>query len=85
MSGRPETGSAGSSSAELLAEHIETMFNEAGHSLTEDQTVEVYALTLTVVRGMLEGALAEGIVNEGQREELDAMLRGLLGLPRTVG
>ncbi|MDX2947913.1 hypothetical protein [Streptomyces caniscabiei] len=85
MSEGPETGSGGSSSPELLAEHIETMFNELGHSLTEDETAEVYALTLTIVRGMLEGAVEEGVVDAGQRGELDALLRGLLDVPRTVG
>ncbi len=85
MNEGPEPGPGGSSSPELLAEHIEEMFNELGHSLTEDETAEVYALTLTIVRGMLEGAVEEGVVDAGQRGELDAMLRGLLDVPRAVG
>lgn len=85
MSERPEPGSAGSSSLRLLAEHIETTFNEAGHSLTDDATAEAFALTLTVVRGMLEGTVEQGIVDEGQRGELDAMLGGLLRVPGTLG
>ena len=85
MSETPETGSPESSSRELLAEHIETMFNELGHSLTEESTAETFTLTLTIVRGMLEGAVAEGIVDEGQRAELDAMLGGLFGVPGMVG
>ena len=85
MSEGPETGSAESSSRQFLAEHIETMFNEAGHSLTDEPTAETFTLTLTIVRGMLEGAVAKGIVDEGQREELDVMLGGLLAVPRTIG
>ena len=80
-----ETSSGASSSLELLAEHIETMFNEAGHSLTDDPTAEVFTLTLTIARGLLEGAVAKGIVDEGQRGELDAMLGGLIGVPGTLG
>ena len=79
----PATGSEGSS-LELLAEHIETMFNEAGHSLTDEPTAEVYTLALTIVTGMLQGAQTEGIVTERQRRELEAMLKGLMEVPGRV-
>ena len=85
MTQGPEAGAGGSSSSELLAEHVETMFNEMGRSLTDDDTVEVYTLTLTIVQGLFEGAQVKGIVDDDQRSELDAMLRGLLGVPRLVG
>ncbi|MBP5918711.1 hypothetical protein F3K34_43795 [Streptomyces sp. LBUM 1486] len=85
MSDGPATGSGGSSSPELLAEHVETLFLELGHSLSDEPTAEVYTLTLTIVLGMLDGAQAEGIVTEGQRTELGVMLKGLMGVPRTVG
>ncbi|WP_328545419.1 hypothetical protein [Streptomyces europaeiscabiei] len=84
MTEGPDAGAGGKSSSERLAEHVETMFNEAGHSLTDEDTAAVFTLTLTIVRGMFEGAQVKGIVDEGQRAELDAMLRGLLGLPRLV-
>ena len=85
MSEGPTARSEGSGSLEALAEHVETMFIEAGHSLTDEETAEVFTLTLTIVTGMLQGAQAEGIVTDSQRVELQAMVNGLMGVPRRVG
>jgi hypothetical protein len=85
MSEGPESGSADSSSLELLAEHVETMFIEQGHSLTDEDTAEVFTLTLTIVCGMLQGAQTEGIVTDSQRVELEAIVNGLMGVPGRVG
>ena len=85
MSEGPEAGSGDSSSLALLAEHVETKFIEQGHSLSDEPTAEVYTTTLTIVCEMLQGAQTEGIVTDSQRVELEAMLKGLMEVPRRVG
>ncbi len=85
MSEGPEAGSGDSSSLALLAEHVETVFIEQGHSLSDEPTAEVYTTTLTIVCEMLQGAQTEGIVTDSQRVELEAMLKGLMEVPRRVG
>jgi uncharacterized membrane protein YebE (DUF533 family) len=79
-----KTGKADSGSLRRLAEHVETTFNEAELSLTDDHTVAAFSVTLTLVRGMLEGAQAQGIVDEEQRAELDALFAGVAEIPRLI-
>ena len=76
---------AGEESLRRLAEHVETTFNEADLSLTDDTTAVAFSVTLTLVRGMLEGAQAQGIVDEEQRAELDALFAGVAEVPRLIG
>jgi uncharacterized membrane protein YebE (DUF533 family) len=80
-----KTGKSGDESLRRLAEHVETTFNAEGLSLTDDGTAAAYSVTLTLVRGMLEGAQAQGIVDETQRAELDALFAGVAEAPRLIG
>lgn len=68
----------------LLADKLETLFNAEELSLTDERIATAYRVTLEIVRGMLEGALAQGIVDEGQRVELDQILEGMVDVPRLV-
>lgn len=74
----------GPSLQQQLAEHFEVTFNNHHLTLTDEMTATAWAVTLEIVRGMLQGAEAEGIVDAGQRRELDAMIEGMKGAPRLV-
>jgi hypothetical protein len=67
-----------------LAERFEEIFNEHRLSLTDGKVAASYTVTLHIVRGMLDGAHARGIVDEEQRQELDAMIEGIVGIPPLV-
>lgn len=67
-----------------LAERFEETFNEHRLTLTDDKAAAVYAVTLDLVRQMLLGAHATGIVDETEREQLDAMMQGLTDIPALV-
>jgi len=72
-------------SSERLAEHLETTFNDNGHSLTDPETKEVFALTLKVVAGMHAAALAKGIVDQMAYDDLKAMIEGVAAAPGLIG
>lgn len=67
-----------------LAEHIETTFNQNGLTLTDDSVSGAFLVTLGVVRGMLQGAAAQGVIDEDQRAELDSLLQGMSGAPHLL-
>ncbi len=84
----PASGSPGDDPETMqrrLAEHLEVTFNDHRLTLTDPDTRKVFGLTLTVVQGLLDGALAKGIVNEGQRDELAVMLDGVASAPEHLG
>jgi hypothetical protein len=76
--------SGGPSVQQQLAEHFETTFNHHHLSLTDDITKTAFAVTLEIVRGMLHGAQAQGIIDAEQRTELDAMIKGMASAPKLV-
>lgn len=67
-----------------LADHLETTFNHHHLSLTDEMTATAYAVTLEIVRTMLEGAEVQGIIDGEQRTELDIMIKGMAAAPRLV-
>lgn len=67
-----------------LADHIETTFNAGRLTLTDDDTAAAYRITLRIIGGILDGALAEGIVDEAQRHELGDLIAGLETAPDLV-
>jgi hypothetical protein len=69
---------------QMLAEHFEITFNHHSLSLTDEMTRTAFTVTLEIMRGMLKGAEAQGIVDEEQRGELDAMIKGMLAAPRLL-
>jgi len=84
----PASGSPGDDPDTMqrrLAEHLEVTFNDHRLTLTDPDTRKVVGLTLVIVQGLLDGALAKGIVNEGQRDELAVMLDGVASAPEHLG
>lgn len=75
---------AGQSPQQQLADHFETTFNHHHLTLTDEATATAYKVTLEIVRGMLQGAEVQGIVDGEQRAELDAMIKGMAAAPRLV-
>ena len=65
-------------------ENIEMTFNEAHLTLSDDNTEAAYTITLGIVRNILRGAHARGIVDETQLGLLDAMVEGVMSAPRLV-
>lgn len=68
-----------------LAAVVEQVFASLGRSLTDDDAAEVYLTTLRVVANMMDGARAEGVVDDEAHRTLTGMLQGLEGVPRTLG
>jgi len=70
---------------EQLAAIVEQVFASLGHTLTDDQTAQVYLATLRVVANMHDGALAQGVVDAEAHQTLTGMIRGLEGIPGLLG
>jgi hypothetical protein len=67
-----------------LAEHLEVQFNERGQSLSDKKTATAFVLTLQIVIGMLDGALANGDVDEAQHRTLTATYKHMMDAPRRI-
>lgn len=67
-----------------LADQMELTFNSAGHTLTDEETAEVFLTTLALVARAHEGAEAQGIITEQQRSDLNALIEGMKAAPRLV-
>jgi hypothetical protein len=74
----------GLSPQQQMAEHIETTLNHHHLSLTDEMTATAYEVTLEIVRGLLQGAEVQGIVDADGRAELDVMIRGIAVAPRLI-
>jgi len=68
----------------MVAEQMEKAFNAAGRTLSDDETAYVYRHTLGLVAHTLEGATVSGIISEGQRDELTALISGMREAPQHV-
>lgn len=66
---------------ERLAARIERLFADHGRSLTDDGTTQDFLITLGFVRTMLEGAGRQGLIDDTQRQDLDAMVEGMMAAP----
>jgi hypothetical protein len=60
---------------------MEQAFNAAGRTLTDQETAAVYSHTLSIVKHLLRGAAAQGVISDGQRNELWIMLDGVRDAP----
>ena len=67
-----------------MANDIEMTFNDQKLTLSDDDTADVYRITLQIVRGVLAGAGARGMVNEGQAQRLDALVEAMIEAPDLV-
>lgn len=68
-----------------LAAGLEARFAELGQSLTDESTAEVFLTTLRAVRGLLEGAHAQGVIGSDEFRTLDEMIAGMMGVPALLG
>lgn len=68
------------------AQHFEGSFNEHPLNLTlsDDETAGAFTVTVGIVRGLLAGAHATGVIGEEQLAELDALMEGMLSAPGLV-
>lgn len=64
-----------------LAASVERLFADHSRSLTDEDTAQDYLITLTFVRKMVEGAQHQGVIDETQQQDLDAMLAGMMDAP----
>lgn len=68
----------------LLAEHFETTFNQHRLTLSDRRTAEAYTLTLRLVDTLLDGAHSQGVIGDGQRDELHQMIEGMRAAPGLI-
>jgi hypothetical protein len=80
----PPPSTPGGTPQQQLAEHIEITFNHHRLTLTDEMAKTVFTVTLEIVRGLLEGAEVQGIVDSEQRAELDVMIKGVAAAPRLI-
>lgn len=66
---------------EKLAASMERLFADHGRSLTDESTARDVRIALTFVRKMLEGAGRQGLIDDVQRQDLDAMVEGMMAAP----
>jgi hypothetical protein len=78
----PDTPSPEEQSLRRWAEDIEKSFNEIHHTLTDDDTADVFRRTLDLVIRTLQGAHATGIIDPGQLDKLAATIRWMKEAPR---
>jgi hypothetical protein len=81
----PSGGPDPESPLQLLAEHFEATFNHHDLTLTDEPTATAYRVCLQLVRDVLTGAEARGVIDGGQRAELDAMIEGMAAAPGLIG
>jgi len=67
-----------------LAEYVEAFFRTRDLTLTDEQTANVFLVSLGVVQLMLDGALAQGTVGAEAHSELRAMIDGMRNAPPLV-
>lgn len=64
-----------------LAETMEALFLQHGHTLSDDKTAEIYRTTLDALQLMLDGSKATGKVGEDEYQHLSGMVAGMRGSP----
>ena len=67
-----------------VAEQVEKAFNASGRTLSDDDTAAAYLITLGVVQHTLNGAAANGMIDDEQRNGLAALFAGMTEAPRYV-
>ncbi|MFE4915894.1 hypothetical protein ACFRCX_30795 [Streptomyces sp. NPDC056652] len=69
------------SALDHIAYRIQSLFTARDRTLTDNDTAEAYAITLDGVLGLLDGALAEGVLGEEQYQSLRALLEAMRSAP----
>lgn len=67
-----------------VATTIEALFDRHALTLTDDDTAEVFNVTLIAIEMMLDGALADQVVDAGQHAQLRAMTDGIRDTPNLL-
>ncbi|MCX4911891.1 hypothetical protein [Streptomyces sp. NBC_00878] len=80
----PEPHSPSQETLAALAERVEETFNEHRLSLTDAKVADAFGLTLEMVKVLLAGAHAQGVVDGGQYGELAAIVEGAMAVPGLV-
>jgi hypothetical protein len=66
---------------QLLAETMEALFLQHGHTLSDESTAEIYRTTLDALQMMLDGSKATGKVGDDEHEFLSGMVQGMRSSP----
>lgn len=66
---------------EKLTAWVERAFTEHRRTLTDPDTAEAFLIATGVMRHVVDGALAQGLVDEDAHRELNGMLTGLEASP----
>ncbi|THA22729.1 hypothetical protein E6R18_32810 [Streptomyces sp. A1277] len=80
--GRRSAGQPPAPSPEqLLAETIEALFLQHGHTLSDDDTADIYRTTLDALQLLLDGSQATGKLGGEEHQYLTGMVAGMRGAP----
>lgn len=60
-----------------LAATIERAFANHRRTLTDPDTAEAFLISLTLMRSTLDGALAQGLIDQPAHDDLTGMLDGM--------
>lgn len=66
---------------ERLTAWVEQAFKKHRRTLTDPDTAEAFLIAAGVMRHVVDGALAQGLIDEGAHQELNGMLTGLEAAP----
>lgn len=77
----PQADSSGEDVLGALAGDAETFFNQIKRTLSDDETARIYTHTIGFVGRILDGAVAQQMITQEQRDELAVLLVGLAAAP----
>ncbi|MEV4975604.1 hypothetical protein [Streptomyces scopuliridis] len=69
------------SALDHIAYRVQALFTAHRRTLTDDDTAEAFVITLDGVLGLLDGALAEGVLGDEQHQSLHALLTAMRSAP----
>ncbi|MFD7867996.1 hypothetical protein [Streptomyces sp. NPDC059783] len=69
------------SPTQQLAVTMEAMYLKRGRTLTDPPTADAYAIALEAVALMLDGSLAQGVVDDEVHASLRGMVEGMAAAP----
>lgn len=83
--GRLHTGQRPEPTPEqLLAETIEALFLRAGHTLSDDETADIYRVSLDALQLMLDGSQATQKIGPEEHRHLSGMVAGMRAAPNEL-
>ncbi|MFJ2279178.1 hypothetical protein ACIOEZ_34080 [Streptomyces sp. NPDC087866] len=83
--GRLNTGQRPEPTPEqLLAETIEALFLRAGYTLSDDNTADIYRVSLDALQLMLDGSQATEKIGPEEHRHLSGMVAGMRAAPNEL-